>query len=130
MFYKHGGLRTWYNPVLGVKEELDNYSDEDDMVFDWPDVKMIYSGNSDDKSSSIAMKKWTYIDYVRAHTHDVRYLTLAISISREEPFQDEKVKRIRNKEKPVEFSYHKWAHMRVQTVLRKKHQLVGLTTIF
>ncbi|KAF5454753.1 hypothetical protein F2P56_024397 [Juglans regia] len=29
---KHGGLRKWYNPVLGVKEELNNYSDEDYLV--------------------------------------------------------------------------------------------------
>ncbi|XP_041009822.1 G2/mitotic-specific cyclin-B-like isoform X2 [Juglans microcarpa x Juglans regia] len=29
---KHMGLRKWYNPVLGVKEELDNYSDEDYLV--------------------------------------------------------------------------------------------------
>jgi hypothetical protein len=29
------------------------------------------------------MKKWIYVGYVRAHTHDVRALTLAVPISRE-----------------------------------------------
>lgn len=29
------------------------------------------------------MKKWTYIGYVRAHSHDVRALTVAVPISRE-----------------------------------------------
>lgn len=29
------------------------------------------------------MKKWNYIGYVRAHTHDVRALTVAVPISRE-----------------------------------------------
>ncbi|KAG2692395.1 hypothetical protein I3760_08G052000 [Carya illinoinensis] len=74
-------------------------------------------GPSDDKASSIVMKKWTYVGYVRAHTHDVRALTLAVPISREELFPDEKVKRIRRKEKPVEFSYHKWAHMGVPMLI-------------
>ncbi|XP_041018123.1 WD repeat-containing protein PCN-like [Juglans microcarpa x Juglans regia] len=74
-------------------------------------------GPSDDKASSTAMKKWTYVGYVRAHTHDVRALALAVPISREELLPDEKVKRIRRKEKPIEFSYHKWAHMGVPMLI-------------
>lgn len=38
---------------------------------------------SDDRTSSVVMKKWTYVGYVRAHTHDVRALTLAVPISSE-----------------------------------------------
>lgn len=29
------------------------------------------------------MKKWVYVGYVRAHTHDVRALTMAVPISLE-----------------------------------------------
>jgi U3 small nucleolar RNA-associated protein 4 len=34
-----------------------------------------------------------------------------------DPLPDEKVKRIRCKEKPIEFSYHKWAHMGVPMLI-------------
>ncbi|KAK4559875.1 hypothetical protein RGQ29_008883 [Quercus rubra] len=74
-------------------------------------------GPSDDKASSIVMKKWNYIGYVRAHTHDVRALTVAVPISREDPLPDEKIKRIRHSEKPIEFSYHKWAHLGVPMLI-------------
>lgn len=40
-------------------------------------------GSSDDRSSSEVMKKWLYVGPVRAHTHDVRALTVAVPISRE-----------------------------------------------
>lgn len=33
-----------------------------------------------------AIKKWIYVGYVRAHTHDVRALTLAVPISHEGRF--------------------------------------------
>lgn len=39
--------------------------------------------SDDEKSSSELMKKWVYVGYVRAHTHDVRGLTVAVPISRE-----------------------------------------------
>uniref|UniRef100_A0A2N9EE06 Uncharacterized protein n=1 Tax=Fagus sylvatica TaxID=28930 RepID=A0A2N9EE06_FAGSY len=74
-------------------------------------------GPSDDKASSTMMKKWIYVGYVRAHTHDVRALTVAVPISREDPLPDEKVKRIRHSEKPIEFSYHKWAHLGVPMLI-------------
>ncbi|KAI9201195.1 hypothetical protein LWI28_019972 [Acer negundo] len=74
-------------------------------------------GSSDDKSSSEVLKKWVYVGYVRAHTHDVRALTVAVPISREDPLPDENVKRIRGKEKPIEFSYHKWAHLGVPMLI-------------
>lgn len=38
-------------------------------------------GSTDDTCSSKMMKKWVYVGYVRAHTHDVRALTVAIPIS-------------------------------------------------
>lgn len=40
-------------------------------------------GSSDDKSSSNVMKKWIYVGLVKAHTHDIRALTVAVPISRE-----------------------------------------------
>eukprot|EP00257_Ricinus_communis_P019091 XP_015577976.1 WD repeat-containing protein PCN [Ricinus communis] len=73
-------------------------------------------GSSDDVSAK-SMKKWVYIGYVRAHTHDVRALTVAVPISREDSVPDEKVKRIRSRKRPIDFSYHKWAHLGVPMLI-------------
>ncbi|OMO73558.1 hypothetical protein CCACVL1_17232, partial [Corchorus capsularis] len=83
------------------------------------------SGN--DKSSSEMMKKWVYVGYVRAHTHDIRALTMAVPISSEGSELDEakglldeegkKVKRTRRKKKPLDFSYGKWAHLGVPMLI-------------
>ncbi|MBA0700460.1 hypothetical protein Goari_022014 [Gossypium aridum] len=70
------------------------------------------------------MKKWVYVGNVRAHTHDVRALTMAVPISSEGSLSDEardlqdekerKVKKIRFKgKKLLDFSYSKWARFRV-----------------
>ncbi|WOL18945.1 U3 small nucleolar RNA-associated protein [Canna indica] len=95
--------------------------------------------------------KWIYIGYIRAHTHDVRALTMALPISREglligitseafhfllwyvnivfEPFEllalvilidalpDEKVLKVRRREKPIYFSYRRWAHLGVPMLI-------------
>ncbi|KAK9271406.1 hypothetical protein L1049_026996 [Liquidambar formosana] len=74
-------------------------------------------GSSDDKFPSNVVKKWVYVGYVRAHTHDVRALTVAMPISREDLLPDEKVKRVRGREKPINFSYHKWAHLGVPMLI-------------
>ncbi|GMH16469.1 hypothetical protein Nepgr_018310 [Nepenthes gracilis] len=75
-------------------------------------------GSSNDfKSSSEVIQKWVYVGYVRAHTHDVRALTIAVPISQEEALPEEKIKRVRVKEKPLNFSYHKWARMGVPMLL-------------
>ncbi|KAI3409043.1 WD_REPEATS_REGION domain-containing protein [Psidium guajava] len=63
------------------------------------------------------MKKWVYIRNVRAHTHDVRALTVAVPVSREDSLPDEKVKRVRRRKKPVDFSYGKWAHTGVPMLI-------------
>ncbi|KAJ6878606.1 transducin family protein-like 1 [Populus alba x Populus x berolinensis] len=75
----------------------------------------VESGN--DISSSKMLKKWIYVGYVRAHTHDVRALTVAVPISREDPLADDKIKRIRHKKKPIDFSYSKWAHLGVPMLI-------------
>ncbi|KDP35722.1 hypothetical protein JCGZ_10494 [Jatropha curcas] len=72
---------------------------------------------SNDGMSVKKMKKWVYVGYVRAHTHDVRALTVAVPISREDPLPDEKAKRIRSRKKPLDFSYHKWAHQGVPMLI-------------
>ncbi|GKV07473.1 hypothetical protein SLEP1_g19248 [Rubroshorea leprosula] len=81
--------------------------------------------SSDEKSSEM-IKKWVYVGYVRAHTHDVKALTVAVPISQEAPLLDGKVrkvqdgkgnKRIRRKAKPIDFSYHKWAHLGVPMLI-------------
>ncbi|KAK8619322.1 hypothetical protein V6N13_133286 [Hibiscus sabdariffa] len=84
--------------------------------------EMIQSGN--DKSSSELLKKWVFVSSVRAHTHDVRALIMAVPICSQGSLTDEakdlqedrrkKVKRIRSREKkPFDFSYGKWAHFGV-----------------
>ncbi|KAI3806646.1 hypothetical protein L1987_22558 [Smallanthus sonchifolius] len=80
------------------------------------DGQVILYKLSGDKSSSEMMKKWVYIGYVRAHTHDVRALTVAVPISREDLLPEEKVKRARSKEKP-DFSYNKWAHVGIPMLI-------------
>ncbi|GAB4841396.1 hypothetical protein Ancab_022125 [Ancistrocladus abbreviatus] len=67
--------------------------------------------------STELIRRWVYVGYIRAHTHDVRALTMAVPISKEETLPDEKVKRARRKEKPLDFSYHKWAHLGVPILL-------------
>ncbi|KAL7085331.1 hypothetical protein ACP275_14G275900 [Erythranthe tilingii] len=73
--------------------------------------------SSDGKFVPEAVKKWIYVGYVRAHTHDVKALTVAIPISHEDLPPDEKVKRSRGREKPLDFSYHKWAHLSVPMLI-------------
>ncbi|KAJ6399916.1 hypothetical protein OIU84_015550 [Salix udensis] len=70
-----------------------------------------------DISSFMMLKKWIYVGYIRAHTHDVRALTVAVPISREDPVADDKIKRIRHKKKPIDFSYSKWAHLGVPMLI-------------
>ncbi|CAD6206547.1 unnamed protein product [Miscanthus lutarioriparius] len=60
--------------------------------------------------------KWIYVGYVRAHTHDVRALTMAVPICREDTLPEEKAVKIRRREKH-EFSYHKWAHLGVPMLI-------------
>ncbi|GAY48004.1 hypothetical protein CUMW_108680 [Citrus unshiu] len=74
-------------------------------------------GPNDGLSSSEVIKKWIYVGSVRAHTHDVRALTVAVPISREDPLPEDKVKRSRGREKPIDFSYHKWAHLDVPMLI-------------
>ncbi|KAI4375064.1 hypothetical protein MLD38_012976 [Melastoma candidum] len=70
-----------------------------------------------DKLSRKEMKKWVYVGYVRAHTHDIRSLAVAVPISHEDLGQDIKVKRHRSKRKPISLSYHKWAHTGVPMLI-------------
>ncbi|KAL3840498.1 hypothetical protein ACJIZ3_025089 [Penstemon smallii] len=73
--------------------------------------------SSTEKFVPEAIKKWIYVGYVRAHTHDVRALTVAVPICDEDLPPDEKVKRSRGREKPLDFSYHKWAHLGVPMLI-------------
>lgn len=70
-----------------------------------------------EEKSAEVIKKWVYIDHVRAHTHDVRALTVAVPISKEDHLPDEKANKIRRHEKPLDFSYHKWAHLGVPMLI-------------
>ncbi|XP_042011235.1 WD repeat-containing protein PCN-like [Salvia splendens] len=73
--------------------------------------------DSSDKKIVPDVKKWIYVGYVRSHTHDVRALTLATPISHQDLPPDEKVKRSRGPSKPLDFSYHKWAHLGVPMLM-------------
>ncbi|KAK9129714.1 hypothetical protein Sjap_010201 [Stephania japonica] len=75
------------------------------------------TGRDDGKSSTEVFKKWVYVGYHRAHTHDIRALTMTVPISKEGPMLSDRVKRKRGREKPVDFSYHKWAHLAVPMLI-------------
>ncbi|XP_047092426.1 WD repeat-containing protein PCN-like [Lolium rigidum] len=61
--------------------------------------------------------KWVYVGYVRAHSHDVRALTMAVPVCKEDDLPEEKAVKSRRREKPIEFSYHKWAHLGVPMLI-------------
>ncbi|CAD5327246.1 unnamed protein product [Arabidopsis thaliana] len=82
------------------------------------------NGSQDLKPSS--SQKWDYIGYVKAHTHDIRALTVAVPISREDPFPDDILpdkasRKHRKKGKPVDFTYHKWAHLGVPMLISAEY---------
>ncbi|KAJ4976018.1 hypothetical protein NE237_001124 [Protea cynaroides] len=74
-------------------------------------------GYSNENNIPSEVMKWVYVGYLRAHTHDVRALTVAVPIRREDPSPDERIKRARRQEKPVDFSYWKWAHLGVPMLI-------------
>ncbi|KAK4348306.1 hypothetical protein RND71_031061 [Anisodus tanguticus] len=78
---------------------------------------MDFAGANDGNITSGVMKKWVYISHVRVHTHDVRALTVAVPISREDAIVERDKKRPRSRSKPLDFSYHKWAHLGVPMLI-------------
>lgn len=74
-------------------------------------------GSGNEKSFPEAIKRWIYVGYKRAHTHDVRSLTVAVPICHEDLPPDEKVKRARGRVNHLDFSYHKWAHLGVPMLI-------------
>nr|CAB3498301.1 unnamed protein product [Digitaria exilis] len=105
-----------------------------------PSQNRIFSGGSDGKVGSISAllkqllggltnlvilykaskdefaHKWIYVDSVAVHTHDIRALTMAVPICREDALPEEKVVKVRRREKH-QFSYHKWAHLGVPMLI-------------
>ncbi|KAI3865140.1 hypothetical protein MKX03_029227 [Papaver bracteatum] len=75
----------------------------------------IKSGNAG--SSTAVVKKWVYVGYVRAHTHDVRALTVAVPSRSKEPLPDIKLKRERHHRDPNDFGYRKWLNLRVPMLI-------------
>ncbi|CAI9115873.1 OLC1v1016884C2 [Oldenlandia corymbosa var. corymbosa] len=78
---------------------------------------ILYKLSTEVVESGELMKKWVYVGYVRAHTHDVKALAVAVPISREDACPEEILKRPRGRNKPQEFSYHKWAHLGVPMLI-------------
>ncbi|XP_020571588.1 U3 small nucleolar RNA-associated protein 4 homolog [Phalaenopsis equestris] len=61
---------------------------------------------------------WIYVGYVRVHTHDVRALTVAVPISSEASSPNEKsLGNVRHKDRSINFTYHKWAHLGVPMLI-------------
>ncbi|XP_023636408.1 U3 small nucleolar RNA-associated protein 4 isoform X3 [Capsella rubella] len=84
--------------------------------------KLSGSTNNSQELKPSSSQKWDYIGYVKAHTHDIRALTVAVPISREDPFPDDILpdkasRKHRKKGKPVDFTYHKWAHLGVPMLI-------------
>ncbi|CAF2124847.1 WD repeat-containing protein PCN [Brassica napus] len=85
--------------------------------------KLSGSTNSSQDLEPSSSQKWDYIGYVKAHTHDIRALTVAVPISREDPIPDDMLpdksgaRKHRKKVKPVDFTYHKWAHLGVPMLI-------------
>ncbi|CAN6808654.1 unnamed protein product [Brassica oleracea] len=85
--------------------------------------KLSGSTNSSQDLKPSSSQKWDYIGYVKAHTHDIRALTVAVPISREDPIPDDMLpdksgaRKHRKKGKPVDFTYHKWAHLGVPMLI-------------
>ncbi|KAL2318430.1 hypothetical protein Fmac_032306 [Flemingia macrophylla] len=75
------------------------------------------SASSENNKSPSTKKRWIYVHYVRAHTHDVRALTVAVPISQEDIKVEKGIKRARSKARAVNISYHKWAHLGVPMLI-------------
>lgn len=136
-----GSVQFWNGDNGILLQAHSNHKGDVNALAAAPSQKMVFSAGSDgqvilyklsreslqsgsDNSSFEMMRKWVYVGYVRAHTHDVRALTMAVPISSEGSISDEakdlqdengkKVKRIRcRRKKPLDFSYGKWAHFGV-----------------
>ncbi|KAG0502909.1 hypothetical protein HPP92_002981 [Vanilla planifolia] len=67
-------------------------------------------------SADIAMN-WIYVSYIRAHTHDVRALTMAFPISSEVSYSVDKASKKPRHKRSVKFTYHKWAHLGVPMLI-------------
>ncbi|PKA55771.1 Guanine nucleotide-binding protein subunit beta-like protein B [Apostasia shenzhenica] len=79
---------------------------------------ILYNRSSNIQSEADSAPCWIYVGYVRAHTHDVRALTVAVPISTEVSFPDEKTSaKLRRKDSLQRFTYHKWAHLGVPMLI-------------
>ncbi|KAK4722657.1 hypothetical protein R3W88_012890 [Solanum pinnatisectum] len=76
-----------------------------------------FAGANEGNVTSRVMKKWVYISHVRAHTHDVRALTIAVPISHKDTIVERDLKIPRSRSKHLDSSYHKWAHLGVPMLI-------------
>ncbi|KAJ6799663.1 U3 small nucleolar RNA-associated protein 4-like protein [Iris pallida] len=75
----------------------------------------IPSGKDDLSSDNV--NKWVYVDSRNAHTHDVRALAVTMPISEEDTLPDEKLPKLRCRQRPLAFTYHKWARLGVPMLI-------------
>ncbi|KAH7663100.1 WD40-repeat-containing domain-containing protein [Dioscorea alata] len=121
---KHGTLlqaHTYHKGDVNALATIPSHSRVFSTGSDGQVILYKSSGNTlasgDKEQPAEQIKKWVYVGYVRAHTHDVRALTVATPICGEEQPQDEKLTKVRRREKPISFSYHKWAHLGVPMLI-------------
>ncbi|KAK8968322.1 hypothetical protein KSP40_PGU005252 [Platanthera guangdongensis] len=61
---------------------------------------------------------WLYVGYIRAHTHDVRALAMAVPISSEVSIPNKKASsKNRRRNRSISFTYYKWAHLGVPMLI-------------
>ncbi|XP_019084008.1 PREDICTED: U3 small nucleolar RNA-associated protein 4 isoform X2 [Camelina sativa] len=130
-----GTVQFWDSQFGTLLESHSNHKGDVNTLAAAPSHNRVFSAGADGQvilyklsgstSSSQELKpsqKWDYIGYVKAHTHDIRALTVAVPISREDPFSDDILpdkasRKHRKKGKPVDFTYHKWAHLGVPMLI-------------
>ncbi|KAJ3673400.1 hypothetical protein LUZ60_006774 [Juncus effusus] len=119
-----GGVQFWDGRNGTLLQAYAHHQADVNALEAAPNHTRVFSAGSD--GQVILYKKtnekegndmWSYVGYVRTHTHDIRALTMAVPINKEALHEEEKAVKIRRREKPVEYSYHKWAHLGIPMLI-------------
>ncbi|KAL8154032.1 hypothetical protein V2J09_011792 [Rumex salicifolius] len=130
-----GSVQFWDSELGTLLQAHSHHKGDVNALAMDPSHKRVFSAGSDGKvilykfsksainssrfarSPAEVVYKWECVGDVRSHTHDVRALTVVIPITEEAPLPDKKENKFRRKEKPNEYSYHKWASFGVPMVI-------------
>uniref|UniRef100_A0ACD5X885 Uncharacterized protein n=1 Tax=Avena sativa TaxID=4498 RepID=A0ACD5X885_AVESA len=121
---RHGTLFQAHTDHKGDVNALATVPSQNRVFSAGSDGQVILYKASKDEFSDNNMKvaeeqirKWVYVGYVRAHSHDVRALTMAVPVCEEDALPEEKAMKIRRRRRPIESTYHKWAHLGVPMLI-------------